>query len=47
VCVCMRVTVCVFMCALQMGKGAKEVNERPRETTLGEEEVVRGQVGEK
>lgn len=46
VCVCVQLyaCVCVFTGA---EKRAGEVNECPRETTLGEEEVVGGQAEEK
>lgn len=38
---------CMHVCIFTEAKGAGEVNECPRETTLGEEEVVGGQADEK
>lgn len=45
-CVCVCVTVCMCVCFTD-AKGAGEVKECPRETTLREEEVVGGQAEEK
>lgn len=42
--VCAPLCMCVRVCFIE---GAREVNECPRETTLGEKEVVGGQVEEK
>lgn len=54
VCVPVCVQVGVYVCAhlyacvcFIEAQGAREVNECPRETTLGEKEVVGGQVEEK
>lgn len=45
VCVCNSTHVC--LCVFHRSKKADEVNECPRETTPGEEEVVGGQAEEK
>lgn len=51
--VCVYVCVCVCLCksmhvwCFTGAKRVKEVNECPRENTLGEVEVVGGQAGEK